>query len=61
MEHFKKISDFLTDLKTPRYLKDNIWVLTSNKQIIWVVGYRIDNRFKITDKTEKALRIKLQK
>lgn len=61
MKHFKKISDFLTDLKTPRYLKDNVWVLTSNKQIIWVVGYRIDERFKITDKTKKALQIQLKK
>lgn len=61
MKHFKKISDFLTDLKIPHYLKDKVWVLTSNKQIIWVIGYRIDDRFKITDKTKKVLQIKLQK
>lgn len=60
MKHFKKISNFLTDLKIPHYIKDNVWVLTSNKQIIWVVGYRIDDRFKITDKTEKALQIELR-
>ncbi|MGD1842412.1 MAG: tRNA lysidine(34) synthetase TilS [Thermonemataceae bacterium] len=51
----KKVSDFLTDLKIPRNLKQNVWVLTAKKQIVWVIGWRIDDRFKITGQTDKVL------
>ncbi len=54
----KKISDFLIDEKVPVNLKDRVKVLTSGNSIAWVIGYRLDNRFKITDKTEKVLEIK---
>lgn len=55
MEHKKKISDFLVDLKVPVSGKPHITVLESAGQVIWVVGYRIDNRFKVTDSTKQAL------
>ncbi|QHT67497.1 tRNA lysidine(34) synthetase TilS [Rhodocytophaga rosea] len=59
MNKKKKISDFLIDTKVPVNLKSRIWVLTSNGSIVWIVGHRIDNRFKITDKTEQVLQISL--
>lgn len=59
MKHSKKISDFLTDIKTARYQKEDVWVLSSNGQICWIVGYRIDDRYKVTDNTEKVFKIKL--
>jgi tRNA(Ile)-lysidine synthase len=59
MEHKKKLSDFLIDLKLSRADKDYVTVLESAGEIIWVVGYRIDNRFKITSKTNAALRVTL--
>jgi tRNA(Ile)-lysidine synthase len=55
MEQRKKISDFLIDIKTPLNLKKQIFVLTSQGEIVWVIGYRIDNRFKLSDKTSKVL------
>ncbi|MES2731507.1 MAG: tRNA lysidine(34) synthetase TilS [Bacteroidota bacterium] len=55
MNQKKKISDFLVDEKVPLNLKSQVRVLTSNGSIVWIVGYRIDNRFKITDKTERVL------
>lgn len=61
MNKKKKISDFLIDNKVPLNLKNRIWVLTSNGSVVWIIGHRIDNRFKITDKTEQVLQITLKK
>jgi tRNA(Ile)-lysidine synthase len=51
MKGKKKISDFLNDLKVPLNLKENISVVVSGDDIVWVVGFRIDDRYKaIEDK-----------
>ncbi len=59
MDHKKKLSDFLIDLKLSRADKDYVTVLESAGEIVWVVGYRIDNRFKITAKTTAAIKVTL--
>lgn len=53
----KKVSDFLIDEKVSMPEKRRQFVLTAGDQIVWVVGRRIDNRNKITSKTENVLRI----
>ncbi len=55
LDHKKKVSDFLIDNKVSLPLKEFVTVLESAGQIIWVVGYRIDNRFKITPQTRSAI------
>ena len=50
----KKLSDYYTDCKLSIPEKENTWLLCSGDQIIWLVGHRIDRRFKLGDKTEKA-------
>ncbi len=53
----KKISRFLIDNKLSKSAKENIWVIESAQRIIWVVGQRIDERFKVTEKTTAVLQI----
>jgi tRNA(Ile)-lysidine synthase len=53
----KKVSDFMIDSKIPVNLKSRVLVLCSGEAIAWVVGHRIDNRFKVTDNTRSILKV----
>jgi len=57
MTGVKKISDFLTDLKMPLTSKEKVMLLLSGEDVVWVTGYRIDNRYKVTPATRKILMI----
>jgi tRNA(Ile)-lysidine synthase len=56
----KKISKFFKDIKLSLLEKQNIWLLCHNNQIIWVVGFRQDERFKANKNTKKILQIQFQ-
>jgi tRNA(Ile)-lysidine synthase len=59
MKGKKKVSKYLKDEKLTPVEKENTWVLTSNNKVVWVVGRRADDRFKVTDQTNKILKIEL--
>jgi tRNA(Ile)-lysidine synthase len=60
MKTKKKLSDFFTDQKVPRFKKTSIPVLESDGKIVWICGKRLDNRFKLTERTRTAVRLTFQ-
>jgi tRNA(Ile)-lysidine synthase len=56
MTHKKKVSDFLIDQKISVADKETITVLQSAKEIIWVVGHRIDDNYKITNTSRQMIK-----
>lgn len=59
MKGKKKLSDFFIDKKLSIHQKENTWLLTSNGDIVWVIGQRIDDRFKVTNTTKNIYLVKL--
>lgn len=57
----KRISDYLTDRKFSLSRKEQQWVLCCDKEIAWLIGERIDNRFRIDETTKRILMIRTQK
>jgi tRNA(Ile)-lysidine synthase len=57
----KKLQDFFIDRKVPPSLRSRIPLFFDNAKLIWVAGYEIDERVKLTDKTVKIFHIKIFK
>ena len=56
----KKLAKYFKDEKVPVALKDKQWLLCSGKDIVWIIGKRADERFKVTSDTKTILRIEVQ-
>lgn len=59
MKGKKKVSDFFTDNKFSLADKDATWLLCSGDNIIWIIGKRADNRFKVDEKTKNIYIVRL--
>ena len=55
MVNKQKLSDFFINQKIDRFKKEDIWILEHNNNIVWVVGVRIDNRYKVSIDTKTVL------
>jgi len=58
MSGTKKVSDLLIDQKVPVVKKEKVLVLESNSEIVWVIGHRISNQYKVQEGTKEAIQIK---
>jgi tRNA(Ile)-lysidine synthase len=56
----KKLGEFMIDARIPQTWRKDIPIVGSPEQIVWVAGWRIDERVKVTEKTEKVLRLKFK-
>ncbi|QDO94008.1 tRNA lysidine(34) synthetase TilS [Formosa sediminum] len=56
----KKLSKYFKDEKLSLLEKEQVWVLCSGNDIVWVIGKRADNRFKVTSKTKQILKVSLK-
>jgi len=57
----KKLQDFFVDEKVPRDERDSVPVVLSGENIVWIAGYRADERFRVTEETERFLRLIIRK
>jgi tRNA(Ile)-lysidine synthase len=57
----KKLQDYFVDEKVPRDERDSIPIVVSGNDIVWIAGYRGDERFKVTEETKRFLRLELKK
>lgn len=55
----KKVADFLSDIKAPIRKKNRVAVLRNSESVIWVCGYRLDDRHKVTEKTRRIIQIEM--
>ncbi|HJV77191.1 MAG TPA: tRNA lysidine(34) synthetase TilS [Paludibacter sp.] len=55
MKQRKKVSDFFIDNKLSLIEKEQSWLLVSGDEIVWIVGRRMDNRFRVTDETKEVV------
>lgn len=59
MKGFKKVRDYLRDRKLSLFEKENVIVVTSGEEIVWLVNERTDNRFRIDSKTVNVVEIEV--
>lgn len=57
----KPLREFMIDAKIPHHVRDRVPLVVSPQNIIWVAGYRIDERARVTEKTGRVLKIWFQK
>lgn len=58
MKGKKKISDYFSDKKFSLFDKEKTWLLCSGQDVIWIVGERTDNRYRIEKTTKRVLKLK---
>ena len=56
MKGKKKLSKYLKDEKVSLIAKEHVWLLCNGKDIVWVIGHRADDRFKVANDIQKMIK-----
>lgn len=56
----KKIKEYFIDNKIPRDKRDEIPLITMGSEVVWIIGYKISDKFKVTENTKTILRLKYE-
>ena len=57
----KKLKEFFIDSKIPRDLRDEIPVIAIGNEVVWVAGFKISDKFKLTENTKSVLKLEISK
>lgn len=60
MQESKRLSDFFIDAKVPQHRRNLVPLLECDNGIVWVCGLRLDERFRVTNKTKQVLKLEFQ-
>lgn len=55
----KKLSKYFKDEKMSLLEKEQTWLLCSDNEIVWIIGKRLDNRYKATEKSTTIIKVEL--
>ena len=61
MSQLKKLGEFMIDARIPTAWRGRVPLVYSHEQILWVVGWRIDNRVKVTESTRRVLWLEFER
>jgi len=61
VEFEKKLQDFMVDARIPRHWRDRVPLVCSPQHIVWVAGWRIDHRARVTPSTRRVLRLEFER
>ncbi|CAM2861335.1 tRNA lysidine(34) synthetase TilS [Hathewaya histolytica] len=61
MQGNKKLKKAFIDMKIPKEIRDIIPLLCFNDEIAWIIGYRVSEKFKVTNKTQNVLKINIER
>ena len=61
MSQPKKLGEFMIDAKIPRAWRQRVPIVCSPQHVLWVAGWRIDDRAKVTENTRQVLRLKFER
>ncbi len=57
----KSLQDYAVDQKIPRQMRDDLWLLADGQHVVWLIGYRISEFYKISENTKQVLQVQLKK
>ena len=56
----KSLQDYMVNEKIPRQVRDQVWLLADGQHILWVIGYRISQAYKVSEETKRILQVQLR-